>query len=160
MHEFQIIQNPALGAMAIHAFAKAYAKQSSDGDGPLLPLIMPILPIVFNERATSVLWQVKRTTNSRFLTTLADYRDLPAGLQERMVDMADQTLKSLNLAFALNLVNYDQDNSKLIPTKYLKKIPKIHYRDNQMIIHGAKMLGTWFANYSIEELCISLNIYF
>ncbi len=160
MHEFQIIQNEALGAIAIQAFAKEYAKQSDNGVGPVLPLIMPVLPIVFNERACEILGKVRRITNSRFLNTLSDYRDLPAGLQERMVDMADQTFRSLNFAFAMNIITYDQESCRIMAVKYLKKLPKLQYKDNQMIIYGAKVLGGWFAYYSIEEICISLNIYF
>lgn len=160
MHEFKIVQNTALGAMAIQAFAREYARQSSGGTGPILPLFMPVLPIVFNERACLVLWEVKRITNTRFLNTLSDYRDLPAGLQSRMVDMSDQTFKSLNFAFAMNLIAYDQESNRVTAVKYLKKLPKLYYSDNQMIIHGAKVLGSWFAYYSIEEICVSLNIYF
>ena len=159
MHEFQIVQNEALGAMALQAFAKEYAKQSGNG-GPILPLIMPVLPIVFNERACEILWKVKRITSSRFLNTLSNYRDLPAGLQERMVNMADQTFRSLNFAFAMKIVTYEHDSCKIIPVKYLKNLPKLQYGDNQMIIYSAKVLGGWFAYYSQEEICIFLNIYF
>jgi hypothetical protein len=104
--------------------------------------------------------EVKRITQSRFLNTLADYRDIPAGLQNRMVQMSDQTMNSLNLSFSLNLISYDPDKGEIFPVKYLKKIPKLQYKDNQEILYASKVLGNWFASYTIEEICISLNIVF
>lgn len=160
MYEFQIIQNYALGGLAIQSFAKGYGRNSENNLGPTIPFVMPILPMIFNEKTSQTLSLIKRNTNSRFLSTVADHRDLFVGLQKRMVDMSDQTLKTLNFAFALNLIRYDQDSSRITASKYLKKTPKIQYRDNQMIIYSARILGSWFAQYSIEEICIALNIYF
>jgi hypothetical protein len=161
MREFSIIQNHALGALAIQSFAKEYYKQNKGQSGVIFPLIMPLLPIVFNERACGSLNEVKRITQTRFLTTLSDYRDIPAGLQSRMVDMADQTFKSLNLAFSLNLIIYQAEKGEIMPVRYSKKkIPALQYKDNQEILYASKVLGNWFAQYSIEEICISLNIVF
>jgi hypothetical protein len=160
MREFQIIQNEALGALAIYSFAKEYTKHERSHIGPPLTLAMPVLPLVFNARTCKILWDVKRITNARFLNTLSGYRDLPAGLQDRMVQMADNTFKALNFGFGMKILRYDPQDTRILAVPHLKKLPKLYYGDNQMIVYGGKVLGCWFANYSIEEICISLNIYF
>lgn len=160
MQEFQIIQNEALGALSIFSFAKEFARHDKNHEGPSIALVMPVLPLVFNARASKILSDVKRITNTRFLNTLSDHRDLPAGLQDRMVQMADQTFEALNFGFGLKVLNYDAEEAKISAVSNLKKLPKLNYKDNQMIIYGSKVLGCWFASYSVEEICISLNIHF
>ncbi|MGN6264487.1 MAG: three component ABC system middle component [Ginsengibacter sp.] len=160
MHEFLIVQNHALGALAIQSFTKEFYKHTGNRHGPTLPLIMPLLPIVFNEKSSKCFAKIKRITQERFLNTLSDHRDLSVGLQSRMVNMSEQTFKSLNLAFSLNLVAYQPLSGEIIPVKYLKKQPKLIYGDNQEIIQAARVVGNWFASYTIEQICISLNIVF
>jgi hypothetical protein len=160
MNEFLIIQNNLLGALSIHSFTKEFCKENKDELGPTLPLIMPLLPLVFNERCRDSLVGVKRITQSRFLTTLADSRDIPAGLQKRMEEMSDQTMDSLNFAFSLNLLSYENEKGELYVVKRIRNFPKMHYKDNQDILHASKVLGNWFASFTIEEICLSLNIVF
>ena len=160
MNEFSIIQNNLLGALSIVSFTKEFCKEKKDNSGPCMPFLMPLLPLVFNEKCRDNLVEVKRITQSRFLNTLSDYRDIPAGLQNRMVEMSDQTMNSISLAFSLNLISYHTEKGEIFPVKYLKNIPKLQYKDNQEILYASKVLGNWFASYTIEEICISLNIVF
>lgn len=160
MQEFQVIQNHAIGALALRQFVKGYRSRSVDKSGPILPLILPILPMVYNDDICSTLAEVRKITSSRFLTLLSDNRDLAVGLQDRMVKMSDQTFRSLNFAFAMKLLKYDPVTASLTSSNYLKKVPTLSYKDNQDIMHSAKVLGYWFASYSIEDICISLNIKF
>ncbi len=160
MHEFLIVQNSALGALALYSFVREYAKQKNDEKGAELSLIMPVLPLVFNHRSCECLVDVRRITLPRFLTTLSDYRDIPAGLQQRMVDMSSQTLKALNLALALNLISINTDTGDFLPVKYQRNLPDLQYGHNQNVIYAAKVLGNWFSGFTIEEICMSLNITF
>lgn len=160
MDEFSIIQNNVIGALAIHSFVKEYYKQKEELAGVLLPFVMPVLPLVFNNRSCKNLVEVKRITQSRFLTTLSDYRDIPAGLQQRMEDMFDQTMQSINLALSLNLISLNTETGEFFPVKYLRNMPQLSYGHNQDILYAAKVLGAWFAGFTVEEICISLNITF
>jgi hypothetical protein len=36
----------------------------------------------------------------------------------------------------------------------------MQYKDNQDILYASKVLGSWFSSFTIEEICISLNIVF
>jgi hypothetical protein len=160
MGEFSIIQNNILGALALHSFIKEYYGEKNENSGVEIALIMPVLPLVFNSRSCKCLADVRRITQTRFLSTLSDFRDIPAGLQQRMIDMSDQTLESLNMALSLNLISLNSENGQFFPVKYLRKLPKMEYGINQEVLHASKVLGSWFAGFSIEEICLSLNITF
>ncbi|MCU0442341.1 MAG: DUF6521 family protein [Bacteroidia bacterium] len=160
MNEFYTMQNYALGASALYAFTSSYYKVKSKQEGPILPYSMAVLPIVFNEDCVNEIAKVERVTKSRFLTTLSDNRDIPVGLQQRMIAMSPQTFKSLNIAFCTALLSYNQETAQLIPSNKSNAIPKFRFSDNQKIIKSSETLGKWFAQYPIEELCISLNIIF
>lgn len=160
MSEFYNMQNYALGATALFSFAKAYYAVKEKQEGPILPYSMVVLPIIFNEDCVNEIAKIERVTKSRFLTTLSDNRDIPVGLQQRMIAMSNQTFKSLNVAFTTSLLFYDTSTSQLIPTNKKGSIPQFQFADNQKIIKSSETLGKWFAQYSIEELCISLNIIF
>ncbi len=159
MREYYIVQNHALGALALYYFTKSYY-ETNDKNGALFPLAMVILPIIFNEKCYQSIGDVKRVTGRvSMLNVLADHRDIPVGLQRRMIEMKDQTFRSLNLAFAKGLIRYEKAERKLIPGTYLR-IPASQNNDNQKILQASKILGKWFAFNSIEQICISLNITF
>jgi len=160
MHEFEVIQNPVIGSIALHVFAKSYVAEHTERLGPPIVFAFPVIAIIYHEQSVIRLMQVKRITQMRFLNTLAEYRDLPAGLQQRMVAMSDQTLETLNVAFALKLLSYNTETATISHRRLSKNIPRFTYGDNQEIMHAAKVLGCWFAGYSIEEICSLLNITF
>ncbi len=159
MKEYYVVQNYALGALSLYHFTKSYY-ETKDNDGPILPLSFLVLPIVFNEKCLQSIGDVKRVSGKiSMLNVLAEHRDIPVGLQGRMIEMSEQSLKSLNLAFSQGLLRYDSEEVKLIPNKYLR-IPSSNSDDNQKMFHASRILGKWFAYNSIEQLCISLNIKF
>lgn len=159
MNEYNIIQNHVMGALAIHTFVKSYYNNKNKTEGPTIPLCLPILPLVYNEKCYTELSKINRITKSRFLSILSDNRDIPVGLQQRMINMSDQTLKAINLAFALKLLVYNNETSQLIPA-HGSKAPEVYFKDNIEILQSSKVLGAWFAEYSTEDVCISLNIVF
>jgi hypothetical protein len=159
MKEFYNVQNHALGALSLYYFTKSYY-DTKDKDGPIFPLSLIILPIIFNEKCYESIGDVRRVTGRiSMLNVLADHRDIPVGLQRRMIEMSDQSFKSVNLAFAQGLLKYDSEEKKLVPGRYLR-IPPSNSNDNQRIFHASKILGKWFAFNSIEQIFISLNITF
>lgn len=159
MREYFIVQNHALGALSLYHFTKSYYDTKSK-DGPVIPLSLLVLPIIFNEKCYQSIGDVRRVSGRiSMLNVLSEHRDMPVGLQQRMIEMTNQSFKSLNLAFAQELLGYDSEEKKLIPGRYLK-IPSSNSNDNQRIFHAAKILGKWFAYNSIEQICIALNITF
>ena len=159
MEEFFVVQNSALGALSLFHFTKSYY-ETNEKDGPPLSLSLLVLPIVFNEKCFSSIGDIKRVTGRiNMLNVLAEHRDIPVGLQRRVLEMSSQSFKALNLAFSQNILKYDNDANKLVPGRYLR-IPTSNSNDNQRIFHTAKILGKWFAYNSIEQIFISLNVSF
>ncbi len=159
MREYYIVQNPALGALALYHFTKSYY-DTKDKDGPIIPLSLLVLPIIFNEKCYQRIGDVRRVSGRiSMLNVLAEHRDIPVGLQHRMIEMTRQSFRSLNLAFAQQLLNYNSEEKKLFPGQSLI-IPSSNSNDNQKIFHASKILGKWFAYNNIEQICIALNITF
>ena len=156
--EYNNIQNSVISALSLYTFTKEYFESKSRMEGPILPLIMPILPIVLNKESARDLSNNQRRYSS-FFNSLSDNRFIPVGLQERMVGMAEQTFKALNVAFSTKLLTYDKNNSQFIPISKTS-VPRLNNKSNLEILKASKLLGFWFANLSIEDVLISLNITF
>lgn len=160
MNEFFVIQNYALGSMSLYHFVKAYHETKDKTQGPIFPLVMTILPIVFNERCLNSLSGVKKVgSRVSMLNVLADHRDIPVGLQKRMIEMKEQSLRSLNIAFSKGLLGYDKSDRSIFPKRGVRIKPSM-VDENQRIFHASKILGKWFAHNTMEQICIALNITF
>jgi len=157
MMEHDIIQNIGIGALALHEFTNSYLKEQKGLKGPSLALAMPVLPLLFHEQTLEQI--VKRNFKGGFFKLTSEYRGLPAGLQKRMESMADQTFKSLNLAYQSKILTYNKELNEILPID--TKVEKQQYnQDIQSIIRGADRLGFWFASLPFEQICINLKIKF
>lgn len=153
--EYDIIQNPLIGALALHKFTCSYYEVNQNLKGPPLSLAMPLLPLVYNKDVLQALF--KRRKEAGLSNALAEFRHLPAGLQERMQSMSEQTFQALNIAFASKLITYDNDKNEIIPIEKKVKIGQYN-SDIKHIVQAADRIGYWFATLSVEQLCIFLKI--
>lgn len=155
--EHHIIQNVGIGATVLHKFVQSYHSAQHKLKGPNLALAMPVLPIIYNQRFLDAI--CNRNMEGGFYNALSDFRDLPAGLQDRMESMSDQTFKSLNLAFANKMLTYEKELNELLPIDRARK-PTFVNDDLKKMIRGADRLGYWFSSLSFEQICIYLKITF
>ncbi|AYB32513.1 three component ABC system middle component [Chryseolinea soli] len=158
MNEFSIIQNSALGSLALFSFVKEYHYSKDKLEGPTIPLLMPILPIVFNEESNLALSRNQKRLTS-YYKTLADCRTIPVGLQKRMEHMYSNTMNSLNIGFATGMLIYNNASAEITPRPRLT-LPDLTIAENHSIIQTSSLLGFWFSKLTLEEICISLNIQF
>ena len=155
--EHDIIQNIGIGALALHQFTVKYFEEKKNLQGPSLPLVMPILPIIFHEKSLEEV--ARRNYKGGFFKLTTEYRELPAGLQKRMESMSEQTFKSLNLAFQSKILTYNKELNEILPIG--SKIENQQYSEEiQKILHGADRLGYWFATLPFEQVCLNLKIKF
>jgi hypothetical protein len=155
--EHDIIQNVAIGSLALHRFVSRYFLEKGNLHGPALALAMPVLPIVFHDASLKSI--SSKHYEGGFFSALTGYRELPAGLQPRMQDMAEQTFKALNLAYQCKLLTYDKELNEILPIE--NKVPTDQYNsDIKEILRGAERLGYWFAGLPLEQVCINLKITF
>jgi hypothetical protein len=116
---------------------------------------MPVLPILYNERFLNSI--CNRNLEGGFYNALSDVRDLPAGLQERMESMSNQTFEALNLTFSSKMLTYNKDMNELIPISRARK-PPVTNDEIKKMVRGADRLGYWFSSMSLEQLCIYMKI--
>jgi hypothetical protein len=159
--EYNIYQNPSLGAHILWEFTKSYVENSNPKNYPLLILSFPVLPLCFNMRVVKGIRNRNFKTGS-FYRAIEENKDLFSGLQERMEDMSDITMKSLFIATKSRLLIVDRDTMTLLPNHVpvpaiLTKSMGGEYAD---ILSSSRRFGRWFANLSVDELCLYFNINF
>lgn len=155
--EHDIIQNIGIGAISLWHFTYNYQESLHFESAPKLPILMPVLPILFHKDSLEAIY--KRHFEGGFFNTLSEHRDFPAGLQQRMQSMSDQTFESLNLAFSTKLLDYDKELNQVIVIVRSEPV-KIYNEEIKKIVKGAKRLGRWFSSLSIEQICLYLSIRF
>jgi hypothetical protein len=155
--EAEIVQNPALGALALWAFTAEFYAQAGRRRGPTMPLTLPVLPMVLHEETVECMHN--RHFDGGLFLALAENRTLTLDLQERMEAMTPQTMQALNLGFATNLLSFDRESGELRPARLTPPVrpqgPEV--RD---ILATSQRLGYWFYTINIEQLCSYLRIRF
>jgi hypothetical protein len=156
--DYSIFQNNILGAHAIWEFSKYYEEHSPEKSYPLLILALPVLPIVFNKRATDCI-KTRFMKEGSLMKTISENKDIYSGLQERMELCLDLTFKSINMATSSGLILYDKETTRLIPNRKSELQIK-RYEDYIDILAAARRIGAWFATLTFQEICDYFNIKF
>jgi hypothetical protein len=153
--EYDIVQNVGIGALALHKFVCSYVATKEGLEGPTLIITFPVLPILFNKKTLEHIYS--RFFEGGFYNALTEFRDISAGLQQRIIDMEELTCKSLDLGFKSKLLTYEKISDQIF---YNVKKVKIKYQTPEIkkIIFGADRLGYWFASISFQQICVLLNI--
>ncbi|MFF2912786.1 MULTISPECIES: three component ABC system middle component [Paenibacillus] len=157
LNEYDAVQNPALGALLLWTFVNEFYKSSAEQEGPILPHIMLVLPILFNQDFVENIY--KRNKKGGLYNALNDEMALFIGVQNRMQTMSDITFKSLNVCSSAKIVLLDKNNFQFIPVR--TKIPD--YKHNEGIhkmLAAAKRLGYWFATIELNQLSVLLKVRF
>jgi hypothetical protein len=158
INDYNIYQNYAIGAHALWEFCKSYQEYHDEKKPPILLLALPLLAIVFNERATEAI-KNRNFKEGSLYKTITENKDIYSGLQERMENSLDLTLKSINIASASNLIIYDRDTTMLIVNSKFEP-QKIIHSDYKDIILASKRIGAWFAQLNLQEITTLFNIKF
>lgn len=163
---FNLIQNSAVGSIAIHSFVLGYHDVAKNREGkeiyPKLEYLFYVLPIVFNENSMETF-----RSATQLYTALKDNHTIVLGLQERANKMSKQTFDALNLAFNKNILTYNKDKKtiELMAGFDKRKIPlpsSINLSENSVkkIQVSAGKLGAIFAKRNEGNIQIELNIRF
>lgn len=156
LSEHDVVQNIGLGALILQTFVSVYSKDGNN-QGVFLPILMPVLPIVFHRKFLDSI-QNKQSKLGSFYKALSSDRDLIVGLQERMSDMSRQTFRSLNLAFSSEILTFQPSTNTVI--EGTKKPPVNLFSSPELLPlqKGASRLGGWFKCLNLDQICIALNI--
>jgi hypothetical protein len=159
--EYQIYQNRVLGAHIIWEFTKSFTEHSKNKEAkyPTLYQVLPVLPLCLNKRVVEGI-KSRSFREGSLLRAIHDNRDLFSGLQDRMESMATMTLQSIFLATQSRLIVYDKEqflliaNSLSVPNKVIDKL----YEDYKDILKASRRLGSWFSQFTMEEIEMYFNI--
>lgn len=158
---FDILQNSALGAIAIHSFILGYnnvAKHKEDrGDYPKIDYVFFVLPIVFDNKSL-------KSIKYKLDTSIEDNKELTLGLQNKAEKMSKQTLESLNMGFSKLIFRLNKENYTLELTddcnKEITRLMKFSNETIKNIQSSSKRLGNIFAKRDEKKIQIELNIRF
>jgi len=158
LFEQHIVQNTALGAEAIwQAVHEAY-EASGRTAGVTFPLAFIVLPLSFHERTAKTL--ASKTQPGALYKALADNREIPVGLQERMQAMSERTFQALSIGFHTGLLELDPDHERhLIPGRKTQPVPHTT-EEVKTILNAAKRVGHAFTEMTLVQLSTQLHIRF
>lgn len=154
--EARLVQNPAVGALALWAFVTQFIESQPNHRGPALPLCLPVLPLALNHEASSAL--SARHFEGGLELALVENRTLAAGLQDRMEGMTDQTMRALDLAFASKILDYESSSGELISCRKTPPFAAGDKSDVRKIVATARRLGHWFAVMQVARVLALLSI--
>jgi|ERR1043165_199321 hypothetical protein len=163
---YEIMQNSAVGAIAMQSFVLGYYNSAKNEEAdllyPRLWHLFYVLPIAYNEHAMNAF-----QSSRKLYTAINTNRDVILGLQDRANKMSSQTFDSLNLAFSKQILAYNRIQKTIeLPIDFKKRTPLLpllmNRSDNRVkeIKDCSRKLGGVFAKVNEKNLQIHLNIRF
>lgn len=154
LNTFDIVQNVAISAFAMHKFTYSFEATAKKYDVDLYPKIhyfLPILPLIYHKDSLKQI-----NSSNELYTLLAKHPEFYSSLQHRMNKMSVQTFDAINMGFNKGLLTYNKETHQISSLR--NPIVKIYHEDIINIFLGANKLGRWFAKAPIEEIQIMLKI--
>lgn len=162
---FQIMQNSAIGGIALHSFILGYYKVAKHKENkkpyPKISYLFYVLPIVYNERAMEIF-----KSSDQLFTAISKDNGIVLGLQERANKMSQQTFDSLNIGFSKKIFTYNKESQTIeliqgFKTQKIQFSDTLH-KDNDLrkIQDSSYKLGSIFAKKNEKNIQIELNIRF
>jgi len=158
--EFDVVQNTALSAVAIHAATLQHYQSTARTRGVAVPGLMLVLPIILHQPSRMTV--AGKVLDGSFYKAISEDRAMVVGLQSRMQSMASQSFRAINLAVASGLIGIQRDAvapGTLIPSRMSESF-KASDHETRSIIAAAKRVGHWLATVQITALCSVLNVRF
>ncbi len=159
--EERILFNAAFGAAVLWQFSKSYFDARHQKEGPDLPLLHLVLPLVYHRRSAETLKRV--LPDGGLLRALNRVPDLHADLPKRAAALALCTRSSLNLACASGLLRAEQSETwpSFLPDRKTLPQPLYPAEDpHRAILATAKRLGHWMAQEQRQSLWRHLDMRF
>lgn len=161
LQEYEIMQNPALGANTLWAFAQGFFSGKQDTEKQLtLWHMVSVLPLVYQKTSRKVI--LKRQINSGLRSILdRDPKNSIAqnetifNINERIHAMEKRTFRSLNIAIACQVIGIEDGYFSLLSPF---KIPSSTSLETKEIVKAANKLGRWAGEMSDFEYLAALGV--
>ncbi|MCG8587216.1 MAG: DUF6521 family protein [Pirellulales bacterium] len=153
--ERDVSQNVALASWALWSATLQYDKTLKSERGIPFSQMFIVLPLSLHEPSAAII-KSKTMTEGSFYRALTDDRTLSVGLQQRLQNYSETTLKALNVSFSSKLLLLDRDALEVVPGR--KTFPGRATDEIKVISNAAKRVGYWLAVTEFPVLCNLLRI--
>ncbi|OMD50013.1 three component ABC system middle component [Paenibacillus odorifer] len=159
LREYEIMQNPALGANVLWAFAQGFVSQPMEQSLTLWHLVS-VLPLVFHNNSRKVILKRREASGLRSIldrdpSISVAQNETIFNIDNRLKAMENRTFRSLNLAIACKLITLEEGYFKSdVPFKFPKKV----FNETKDILKAANKLGVWAGKMSVFEYLTILGV--
>jgi hypothetical protein len=160
LNEFEIIQNPALGAYLIWQFGLGF--QRDDSRPAALLFVFLVLPLLLHGRTLQAIVSTRKASGlSLFAAKLAEERENLVAVHERAMLLRTLTLESIGLGIRSKLLSLDYTeatvranaesglSTRLPLPERLKALPA-----------SADKVGYWFSKAGLNQVANTLKVDF
>ncbi|MFS0752699.1 three component ABC system middle component [Oceanobacillus sp. 1P07AA] len=161
LQEYEIMQNSALGANALWAFAHGFFSEKQDTEKKLtLWHMVSVLPLVYQKTSRKVILKRQVTSGLRSILdrdpkiSIAQNEAI-FNINERIHAMEKRTFRSLNIAITCQLISIGDGYFSSLPPF---KIPRNTSLETKEILKAANKLGRWAGEMSDFEYLTVLGV--
>jgi Family of unknown function (DUF6521) len=160
--EVRAVQNPALAAMLLWRCASEYSATSDRAGRIPLPLLFLVLPILLHRETAELVAATQKTSGLRkfvekFQLASHSKTDLLLSIATRAVAMRDLTSRGLGIAVTCHLLAFDNDDASAYTLSDTPAVAGIPQSVRPLLV-GAEKLGSWFAQSSLYEISLLLQV--
>jgi hypothetical protein len=160
LNEFEIIQNPALGAYAIWHFGLGF--QSEEGRPAALPLAFLILPLVLHRPTLEMINSTRKASGlALFAAKLGEERENLLAIHERALTLRRLTLQSIAMGIGGRLLTLDYVAATVRANTPEPTVRKPVLPERIRGFSGAaEKIGYWFSKLGLHQVASTLAIEF
>lgn len=160
LNEFEIIQNPALGAYTIWRFGLGY--QSEQGRPATLPLAFLVLPLVLHRPTLETINSTRKASGlALFAAKLGEERENLLAVHERAFALRRLTLQSIAMGVGGRLLTLDYVAATVRANTSESTIRKPVLPERIKGFSGAaEKVGYWFSKLGLHQVASTLAVEF
>jgi Family of unknown function (DUF6521) len=160
LSEFEIVQNPALGAYAIWRFGLGF--QSEESRPAVLPLAFLVLPLVLHRPTLELITSTRKASGlALFAAKLGEERENLLALHERAHILRRLTLQSIAMGISSHLLTLDYQAATLRANTLEPNIRKPVLPERIKGFSGAAdKVGYWFSKVGLPQVAATLAVEF
>ena len=160
LNEFEIIQNPALGAYVIWRFGTGF--QDEPRHPPLLPLTFLVLPLVLHRETLEKINSTRKSSGlALFAAKLGENRENLLAIHDRAIALRRLSLESIAMGIGVRLLSLDYRAATIranAPEPGARN-PVLPERVRPLS-KGAEKVGYWFSKVGLHQVATTLAVEF
>jgi hypothetical protein len=156
--EFEIVQNPALGAYALWRFGVGFQSEDSQPSPMLLAFL--VLPLLLHQPTLRMITSTQKASGlTLFAAKLGQERENLLAVHERALALRRLTLQSIAMGVDHRLLTVDYDAATLRANTADESLRKPSLPERIHAFSSAK-LGYWFSKLGLHQVASTLAVEF